>query len=207
MDWGLPVWPSVAGWTPISATREISGDTIRDSYSFRAPGRHQADRISPGEVPPPSHPLHHGDMFGTASPSLFFQPPLGAALLPRAEAGGRATQALGFAPNPARVVPSLPGALPTPATGGRTTHQDQDPALPPRLGQGTSTNRFLQPESRDSPDPRQPHSPGPLAAAAADGESETSGGSTMVASEPAADSGRSSPASAESPEDGPITRV
>ena len=123
----------------------------------------------------------------TASPSPLFQPTLGAALTPRPETGGR------------------PGALPRPVTGQGATHQDQAPALPLGLGQGTSTLRSLQPESRDSTS--QLGGPWPLAAAAADGGSKTRGGRTLLASRSAAKSGSSSPAATENPEDDPTARV
>ena len=120
-----------------------------------------------------------------ASPIPLFQPTLGATLTP--ETGGR------------------PGALPRPETGGGATHQDQAPALPLGLGQGTSTHRSLQPESRDSP--RRPIGWGPLAVVADNGGSETRGGCRPLASRSAAKSGSSSPAATENPEDDPTARV
>ena len=110
-------------------------------------------------------------------------------------------------PNFCTAPPGPPGALPRPATGGGATHQGQAPALPLGLGQGTLTHRSLQPESGDSPGPGQPRSPGQLATAAADGGSKTKGGRTLFALKSAADSGGSSPASTENPEDGPISRA
>ena len=92
--------------------------------------------------------------------------------------------------------PRPPGAPPRRVTGRRTPYQVT--VLPLRLGEANPTPGFLRPENRDSPDSRKPHNPGPTAAAAAEGLGEASGGSTLVASDLAADSGRSSLASAES---------
>ena len=62
MEWVLSAL--VGDWS-VSATRENSGGTIRDSYSFRASTEHQADRVYSGEVPPPTQPPLQGDTYGT----------------------------------------------------------------------------------------------------------------------------------------------
>ena len=224
MECVLSACPPAAGWS-VTATREIFGETIRVSYSFRASGGHQADRVYPGEVPPPPQPLHQGDMYGTTPPSLFYQPPRGPAPLPRLKTGRRAAQALKFVPSPSprpepssspatgmselhqafknrhklkptRAPPRPPGVTPRPVTGRRTFHQVPVPL--PRLGQATPPHRFLRPVNRDSPDPRQLHNPG-TPAASAEEKDESSSGGTLVALDPAADSRMSSPASAEGP--------
>ena len=145
--------------------QHLSAATRSSGLGGRSPGM-------PTGTPTPPRPPHQGDMFGTASPNLLFQLPLGPALTARPEAGSRATQGLGFGPNSARAPPGPPAALPRPATGGEATHQDQAPPLTLGLGQGTSTLRSLQPESRDSPGPGQPRSLGPLALAAARPEAD-----------------------------------